>query len=519
MLGAKPQTSCYHKMKKWVSNNKVNLICIGLLIATCVVIGIIVATLGVTSPATPCNSNISNSDNSAVLTTRCRACIGDCSYQRSNYQYCYLQDGSWDYCSSVLRGSYGEACVDRCTQQGEQYHWCTDSTGSWDYCSPYSSVSFDETVESAKGNTDIQVLKKYLLDGNHPDSERVEEPADDQVIRKFKLDNYTDAGGEYNYTDYDEELYYNLTLLMLAAKDANTEAIKLLLENEANVNIQDVVGRTALWYAVTSFDREYAESVQLLLTDLEIDVNIQDYDGRTALIYAALSSPNRLKLLLTEPDININIQDNRGQTALMIAGKSGIAESVKLLLAEPDINITIQDKQGETGLMEAAWCASCVQLFLAEPDIDINIQANDGRTALMQAVECASCVQLFLAEPDIDINIQDNDGRTALIQAAWSGYADSVKSLISKPDIDINIQDNNGDTALWYSASSGKTESIKLLLSKPEIDINIQSNDGDTALGWAKNDEVKSLLEEAGAQCRCVSDSCRSWTNSSLVCQ
>jgi len=100
-------------------------------------------------------------------------------------------------------------------------------------------------------------------------------------------------------------------------------------------------------------------------------------------------------------------------------------------------------------------------------------------------------------------------GWPLLTIAAQEGNINAIEMLLEF-GADINARDNSGQTALISAADSGKTNSVDILIRQPGIDIDAQDNDGDTALGRARNREIVKLLEESGADCRCVSEFCRS---------
>merc|ERR1719427_1389216 len=98
-------------------------------------------------------------------------------------------------------------------------------------------------------------------------------------------------------------------------------------------------------------------------------------------------------------------------------------------------------------------------------------------------------------------------GNTLLILAAWKGNSQAV-SLLVDAGADVNAK-GEFYTALTSAAWLGHTDIVKMLLKNENIDVNILTNDGDSALGGAKNDEIKKMLEERNAVCRCVSEVCR----------
>jgi len=98
-------------------------------------------------------------------------------------------------------------------------------------------------------------------------------------------------------------------------------------------------------------------------------------------------------------------------------------------------------------------------------------------------------------------------GWTLLITATNFDNTEAISVLVDA-GVDVNAQNDEGRSALYHAAWNGQTEIVRALLSAPNIDVNIQDNDGSTALGWAENDEIKKMLEDRNAMCRC-GDYCR----------
>lgn len=106
------------------------------------------------------------------------------------------------------------------------------------------------------------------------------------------------------------------TPLNLACMYLNCEGIKLLLENGADPNIGNDVGRYPLHYAVSNDLLDHERAVKLLLQNGRINVNVQDANGETALHLAVRNrSEFSIQSLLSHPNIMESITNNRGETA------------------------------------------------------------------------------------------------------------------------------------------------------------------------------------------------------------
>ena len=105
-----------------------------------------------------------------------------------------------------------------------------------------------------------------------------------------------------------------------ASRLQKKEVIQQLLEADADVNIQDNNGDTALILA--AYVSGYKKIIQLLL-DKGVKINIQNIYGNTALMMAARwSCKKKIIQQLLEAGADVNIQDNGGRTALRFAKDS-----------------------------------------------------------------------------------------------------------------------------------------------------------------------------------------------------
>ena len=143
---------------------------------------------------------------------------------------------------------------------------------------------------------------------------------------------------------------YDETLLILAAKKDDMEAIELLLERGADANAQGNKGQSALQLLTWG---KSIEGVKLLL-EHGAGINSQSSrDLSTALMYAVwnVTKPEHLELVkfLLAAGADPNLQKDDGETTLMTVTRHGETQLVKLLLAY-GAGVNIKTKSGKTAL-------------------------------------------------------------------------------------------------------------------------------------------------------------------------
>lgn len=116
------------------------------------------------------------------------------------------------------------------------------------------------------------------------------------------------------------------TPLSLATQTGNLEIINLLLDKGADVNAKDNSGDTPL-LLIEKGDLVTATS----LLDRGADINVGNIRGNTPLLNAAYKGDLEMVNLLLNRGANINATDNSGDTALDIADITRNKELVKLL--------------------------------------------------------------------------------------------------------------------------------------------------------------------------------------------
>jgi ankyrin repeat protein len=138
-----------------------------------------------------------------------------------------------------------------------------------------------------------------------------------------------------------------LTDLEFASAHGRTGIIKVLLEAGTDVNAKSPLGLEAA-PLMAAVGGGHAEAVQLLI-DYGADLEVRDSLGKTCLFYAVEFGYRKVLQVLLDSGADVNVSDKWRQTLLSYAVLHNSIEFVKLLLAA-GANVNATDSDGNTVL-------------------------------------------------------------------------------------------------------------------------------------------------------------------------
>ena len=149
--------------------------------------------------------------------------------------------------------------------------------------------------------------------------------------------------------DINFQMKYNkLTPVMTAIFTGNLDAIKLLCENGADLNLQDSNGENAVEYAkrwsskkdiIEYLEKEMEKQNEKNRSDNNNDkinvqlLNHQNENGNTALMIAISNGHYEIAKLLLNKGCDKTIKNKDNETALILAARKGATELVDLILS------------------------------------------------------------------------------------------------------------------------------------------------------------------------------------------
>ena len=289
------------------------------------------------------------------------------------------------------------------------------------------------------------------------------------------------------------------TALHVAAIEGFNEIVMLLLANNADPNVCDHNGATAIIHAC---ENGHSEIVKLLL-QANADPNIAETTiGENALYVASAHGYASIVDLLLKSGADPNFTTSEGATPLHAAADGNHIEVVKAILNSELVDVNVQDSELKSTALHLAaeeGFSEIVALLLAS-NTDPNICDRNGRTAIMDAsANGHSGIVEDLLEAGADPNIAEGTvGGTAIYAASANGHANIV-SILVRSGADPNIKTTNqGATPLHVGAVCNRIEVVKALLDSGLVDINAQDSEfHSTALFLAEEggfSEIVALL-------------------------
>ena len=136
-----------------------------------------------------------------------------------------------------------------------------------------------------------------------------------------------------------------------AAKQGDREAVKTLIDQNADLNAALGDGTTALHWAAYADDIEMVRTLLAAGAKTSITTRV---GGLTPLFIAAQKGSARIVEALLKAGEQANEKNSNGTTVLMMAAASGNADSVRLLIANGAQVNAVENTNGQTALMFAA---------------------------------------------------------------------------------------------------------------------------------------------------------------------
>jgi ankyrin repeat protein len=320
--------------------------------------------------------------------------------------------------------------------------------------------------------------------------------------------------------------------LMMASSKGDNDVVSLLLGAGANIDPQNKMGESSLMIATKNGKTEIVSKLVKARAALDLKTN----GGDSAVIFATAYCYLPVLKELVRAGADLNLCNQEGLTALMISSRSGTTDLTETLLTGKGISLDVQTDNGWSALFFAVDKGDVAPAeLLLRAGADPHLKDTNGLTVLDVAIACGHRAvyqllrkHILFQTPDIipvelvqtpKVMLQRQEvkhlvkkskekAREALnrfdpkwpelITAIAMGRTKAVSPLLQTV-INIDRQNENGESALIMAVRKNNTKVVSLLVKAAGASLDIQDKYGYSALMWAKNEEIISLLLQAGA--------------------
>ncbi|XP_063924516.1 putative ankyrin repeat protein RF_0381 [Zophobas morio] len=308
---------------------------------------------------------------------------------------------------------------------------------------------------------------------------------------------------DLNIFDINTQNIYGTTALHLACQYCHYKLVKVLLLEEAKVDILDNDNNSALHYA--SYSNKSSEKLIRRLLRRGLNINEPNKNGVSPLHLACNCGNLETAQILLAKGANINDVDYNELDALHYASSSTDTNTNLItLLLDKGLNVNCVNKYGASPLHFARKSDNIDVLLEAGAQLQSLDNNNNNILHYVSRTtdEVIELLNYLLSAADFNVNAQNNCGTTPLQLACKSGNFLFVKELYEH-GAELNILDNDKKSALHYALeSSEQNNSFINYLIYNGIDVNVQDDHGKTPLELAcstNNYQVVETLIEFGA--------------------
>jgi len=299
-----------------------------------------------------------------------------------------------------------------------------------------------------------------------------------------------------------------LQIAVLAGKD---DISQLLIEYSADLDIQDIEGRTLLHMAAYKGLFKVAETLLQPDGAVKKRVNARNKKGQTALHLASEYHYPRIVALLLKVDLDVDAQDNDNMTPLLLAlgqytPDNARATAVAQLLLEHGASVHVRNKNGQTPLHLASerHHFSIVALLL-KLGADVDVHNNDNMTPLLLAsgqfalddARGTAAAQVLL-DHGASVHVQNENGQTPL-HLASQGHLPGMVALLLRFRPDVDAQDNDNMTPLLLASGQiafedGRSTAAAQALLEHGASVHRRSKNGQTPLHLASQHGLSGMV-------------------------
>ena len=262
------------------------------------------------------------------------------------------------------------------------------------------------------------------------------------------------------------------------------------------VDVKDKKQLTPLHHAISANSFEAVK----VLCEAGADINMEDTEGRKYTEYANMYDSQEILVWLAKSYPELYINEETKETVIHYLASQGNPDVVQLLLSSGLYRVDLRDEEDKTPLHYASInCREDMFEFLVNQGADIDSRDGVGATPLHFAVRWGSeaIVKYILrrkgSEAQDVLDSGDRLGRTPLHYAASQKTGLSYITNLLKAGANKDSRDHNGMTPLHLACRFGNISLVRLLLDEG-ADKAAKDSQGMSPADHAREKECLTIL-------------------------
>jgi len=304
-------------------------------------------------------------------------------------------------------------------------------------------------------------------------------------------------------------------ILLVCCKKDLYNSVLWLLENKINIELENSLKETAIFYAIYSKDSNLLN----LLLEFGANLNHLNNKNRTILQESIFNANNNIIRFLMQKSINLTNCDINGNNLLFDVVELGNLNLIKKVISLKKIDINHKNKAGNAILhLENSQKNLDLALYLLNNGANPTLPNATSINFLFMACKKGQKAFHFLyraSELGFDLNIKNSDNKNILMVAIEyflslgksqqkESQAELIKQMINL-DIKVQTLDSNNETIIFNITRSLDRDLIHYFLNNLEdLNLNRQNMEGFTVLfilllNGIENIDLIRLYIEKGA--------------------